>query len=133
MNRNLSGLVKAEDFISNSDYMQSVLFVINESDEQAWLNEYESILPLGAVPRSARALSRDDGQILYIVLLMKKFVDDYVKEAAGKKFIARTDFVLDSEQQAQQSEALSKVEADVKSQWVNIRLFRVLNVLFSLP
>lgn len=111
-------MVKAEDLISNSEYMQSILFVINENDEQSWLNEYESILPLGAVPRSARELHREDGQILYIVVLMKKFVDEYVKAAAAKKFIARTDFVLDSEQQAQESEAHSKVEADVKNQWV---------------
>lgn len=123
MTRNLSGLVTANDLISHSDYMQSVLFVIQESEEQTWLNEYETLLPLGAVPRSARALCRDDGQVLYVVVLMKKFLDDFIKAAASKKFIARTDFQIDSEQQAQETEALSKLEADVKSQWVIFYFF----------
>lgn len=118
MTRNLSGLVKAEDLISASDYMQSVLFVIQESEEQIWLNEYESLLPFGAVPRSARALYRDDGQVLYVVVLMKKFVDEYIKAAAAKKYIARTDFEINSEQNSQETEAFSKLEIDVKSQWV---------------
>lgn len=118
MTRNLSGLVTEKDLISNSDYMQSVLFVIQESEEQAWLNEYETILPLGAVPRSARALCRDDGQILYVVVLMKKFTEEFIQAAASKKYIARTDFQIDSEQQAQETEALSKLETDVKTQWV---------------
>lgn len=123
MTRNLSGLVTANDLLSQSDYMQSVLFVIPESEEKIWLNEYESLLPLGAVPRSARALCRDDGQVLYVVVLMKKFMDDFIQAAAPKKFIARTDFQIDSEQQNQETEALSKLEADVKSQWVTFFVY----------
>ena len=118
LTRNLSGLVAVNDIISQSDYMQSVLFVIPESEEKIWLNEYESLLPLGAVPRSARVLCRDDGQVLYVVVEMKKFVDDFIQAAAPKKFIARTDFQFDSEQQTQETEAISKLESDVKSQWV---------------
>lgn len=118
MTRNLSGLVKPEDVISNSDYMQSLLFVIQESEESIWLNEYERLLPIGAVPRSARVLYRDDGQVLYVIIVMKKFVDEYIQVALAKKFIARTDFEVNSEQNAQESEAHSKLEADVKSQWV---------------
>ena len=118
MTRNLSGLVTEKDLVSNSDYMQSVLFVIQESEEQAWLNEYETILPLGAVPRSARALCRDDGQVLYVVVLMKKFIEEFIQASASKKFIARTDFQIDSEQQTQETEAFSKLETDVKIQLV---------------
>lgn len=123
MTRNLSGLVTEKDLISTSDYMQSVLFVIQESEEQAWLNEYETIVPLGAVPRSARALCRDDGQVLYVVVLMKKFTEEFIQAAATKKFIARTDFQIDSEQQAQETEAFYKLETDVKTQWVILNDF----------
>ena len=134
MTRNLSGLVTANDLIPRSDYMQSVLFVIPELEEKNWLNEYESLLPLGAVPRSARALCRDDGQVLYVVVLMKKFIDDFIQAAGSKKFIARTDFQIDSEQQNQETEALSKLEADVKNQWVIFLLILILieNFNFSL-
>ena len=122
MTRNLSSLVTAEDVLSSSDYMQSVLFVIQESDETTWLNEYERLLPLGAVPRSARTLYRGDGQVLYVVVLMKKFLNDYIQAAAAKKFIARTDFQIDSEQNVQEAETFSKLEIDVKTQWVIITL-----------
>ena len=128
MTRNLSGLVSANDIVSNSDYMQSVLFIIPESEESTWINEYESLLPLGAVPRSARALHRDEGYILYVVVVMKKFIEEYVKTAANKKFIARLDFETNSEQQAQETEALSKLESDVKNQWV--KCFIQLTFLF---
>lgn len=119
MTRNLAGLVNSNDIIQNSDYLQSVFIIILEADESRWLNEYESILPLGAVPRSARALHKEDGQILYTVVIMKKFVEEYVRTAALKRFVARMDFQLDSDQQTQETEAISKLEADIKSQWVN--------------
>lgn len=129
MTRNLASLVSPNHIISNSDYMQSVLFVIPESEESTWMNEYETLLPMGAVPRSSRELHRDDGYILYVVVVMKKFIEEYVKAAAAKKFIARLDFEINSEQQAQETEALSKLESDVKNQWVFKRSF--LSVLFT--
>ena len=46
MTRNLAGLVSPNHIISNSDYMQSVLFVIPESEESTWMNEYETLLPM---------------------------------------------------------------------------------------
>ena len=122
MTRNLSGLVSTNDLIANSDYLQSVIFVIPESEEFTWLNEYETLLPMGAVPRSARALHREDGYILYIVVVMKKFIDDYVKIAVTKKFIPRLDFEVNSEQQVQETENLSKLESDAKNQWVKFIL-----------
>lgn len=118
MTRNLSGLVSVNDIIPASEYMQSIIFVIPESEESAWINEYETLLPIGAIPRSARALHRDDGYILYVIVVMKKFVEEYVKTAASKKFIARLDFEIYSEQQTQEVENLSKLESDVKNQWV---------------
>lgn len=118
--RNLNGIVKPKDLILESDYMESVLFVIQDSDESTWINEYESILPLGAVPRSAKVLHKEDGQILYVVVVMKKFAEEYIKAAASKKFIARTDFVINSEENMQESENLTKIESDVKNQWVTL-------------
>lgn len=120
MTRNLAGLVSANDIIPNSDYMQSVLFVIPESENSIWLNRYETLLPLGAVPRSALELFREDGFILYVVVVMKKFVEEYIKVAADKKFIARLDFEINSEQQIEDAEKLSRLESDVKNQWVNL-------------
>ena len=120
MTRNLSDLVTSNDIIPSSDYLQSALFIISEADESKWLNEYETILPLGAVPRSARVLHKEDGQILYVIVVMKKFFDEYIQASAAKKFIARTDFNLDSEQQSKETEAIFKLEADIKSQWVNL-------------
>lgn len=123
MTRNLSGLVSVNDIIPTSDYMQSVLFIIPESEESTWINQYETFLPMGAVPRSARALYRDDGYILYVVVIMKKFMEEYVTIASSKKFIARLDFEISSEQQSQEVENLSKLESDVKNQWVRAIYF----------
>ena len=69
-------------------------------------------------------MHRDDGYILYVVVVMKKFIEEYVKAAAAKKFIARLDFEINSEQQAQEAEALSKLESDVKINGYSIVVFK---------
>ena len=64
-------------------------------------------------------LHKEDGQILYVIVIMKKFIAEYIQAAASRKFIARTDFDLDLEQQTKETEAVSKLETDIKTQWVN--------------
>lgn len=120
LTRNLNGLVQAEDVIQNSEYLQTYFFVINKSIQAAWLNEYEGLIPMGAVPRSARQLAEDGEYLLYGVVLLKKYAEEYVKEAAKRKYVPRTDFSFDAEVLSQNWDASSKLESEVQSQWVSI-------------
>lgn len=123
INRNLTGLVKSTDILTNSEYLQSVLFVIPRNEEAKWLNEYETLIPLGAVPRSARSLHTENEHILYVIVVIQKYVQEYIQAATSKGYVARTDFQFDPEAQSQEGIAVEKLESDVKSQWVQFTSF----------
>lgn len=89
--------------------------------QAGWLDEYEGLVPMGAVPRSARQLAEDGEYLLYGVVLLKKHAEEYLKEAAKRKYVPRSDFVYDAELVAQNWDASSKLESEVQSQWVQER------------
>ncbi len=119
LTRNLNGIVKAENVLSGSEYMQTAFFVINQNDKKAWVEKYEGLVPLGAVPRSARLVVEDAEHALFSVVVMKKSIEEYMKAASLLKFVPRTDFAFDPEVANQSAEATNKLESDVQSQWVN--------------
>lgn len=110
--------MKAEDVLSGSEYMQTAFFVINQNDKKSWLEKYESLVPLGAVPRSAKVIVEDTEHALFAVVLMKKYAQEYIKAASLLKFVPRTDFSFDSEAANQSAEASNQLESEVQSQWV---------------
>ena len=98
--------------------MQTAFFVINQNDKKSWLEKYEGLVPMGAVPRSAKLIVEDAEHALFGVVLMKKYAEEYIKAASLLKFVPRTDFTFDSEAAYLSHEAANKLESEVQSQWV---------------
>lgn len=99
--------------------METLFFVVNQNDKKSWLEKYEGLVPLGAVPRSARLIAEDSDHALYAVVVMKKHAEEYAKAAALLKFVPRSDFTFDPQAASQSAEASDQLENEVQAQWVS--------------
>ncbi|VDK71980.1 unnamed protein product [Litomosoides sigmodontis] len=95
LTKDLSEIVKADDFILNSEYLQTLLVVIPKTLAKEWQQKYE-ILSDMVVPGSSRLITEDGDQMLFSVTLFKKVIDEYKTHCRENKFIVR-DFVYDEE------------------------------------
>ncbi|KAL6937357.1 Vacuolar ATP synthase subunit C [Hanseniaspora osmophila] len=86
--RSLHDIVKADDFILDSEYLTTVLVAVPHSFEKQFLNTYETLAD-NVVPRSASALSSDSEYTLYNVHLFKKSVHKFVSMCRENKFVPR--------------------------------------------
>ncbi|VDO56730.1 unnamed protein product, partial [Onchocerca flexuosa] len=95
LTKDLSEIVKADDFILNSEYLQTLLVVIPKTLVKDWQKKYESLSDM-VVPGSSRLITEDGDQMLFSVTLFKKVIDEYKTHCRENKFIVR-DFVYDEE------------------------------------
>uniref|UniRef100_A0AC35UF87 V-type proton ATPase subunit C n=1 Tax=Rhabditophanes sp. KR3021 TaxID=114890 RepID=A0AC35UF87_9BILA len=91
--RDLSDLVKAEDFVLNSEYMQTLLVVVPKIRAEEWEATYSTFACM-VVPGSNRKLHKDAENYLYSVTLFKKVIDEWKIKCREKKFVV-LDFVYD--------------------------------------
>lgn len=86
--RSLHDIVKAEDFILDSDYLTTVLVAVPKNLKEDFESSYET-LAKNVVPGSAGILKQDDDYILYNVHLFKKSVGEFLSACRERKFIPR--------------------------------------------
>jgi len=110
--RNLSSLVKKQDFVLDSEYMQTLLVVVPKSMMQDWEIMYEKLTDM-VVPRSSSCLFSDNEHALYTVTLFKKVIDEFKHHAREKKFIVR-EFQWDDSQIEASKEELTKLAQNKK-------------------
>ncbi|KAH7725399.1 V-ATPase subunit C family protein [Aphelenchoides avenae] len=91
--KDLGDLVKAEDFVDGSEYLQTVVVVVPRMQIREWEAKYTSFASM-VVPGSARKITEDQEHALYTVTLFKKVVEEYRNNCRENKFIVR-DFVYD--------------------------------------
>ncbi|AET38900.1 H(+)-transporting V1 sector ATPase subunit C Ecym_3414 [Eremothecium cymbalariae DBVPG len=84
----LHDIVTAEDFITNSEYLTTVLVVVPRNLQDEFENSYET-LTKNVVPSSAGILKQDDEYILYNVHLFKKYANAFMNACRDRKFIPR--------------------------------------------
>ncbi|VDN26275.1 unnamed protein product [Gongylonema pulchrum] len=93
--KDLSDIVKAEDFVLNSEYLQTLMVVVPKSLAKDWQHKYETLSDM-VVPGSSRLVTEEGDQMLFSVTLFKKVIDEYKTHCRENKFIVR-DFVYDEE------------------------------------
>ncbi|CAD5220818.1 unnamed protein product [Bursaphelenchus okinawaensis] len=93
--KDLADLVKADDFVQNSEYLQTVVVVVPKLLTKDWEASYWSITEY-VVPGSAKKITEDGEHCLYTVTLFKKVIDEYKGKCRERKFIVR-DFVYDEQ------------------------------------
>lgn len=127
MTRNLGDIVRKEDFVLDSEYLQTLLVVVPKLYQDDWKKKYEQLTEMVA-PRSSKLLFEDGDHTLYNVTLFKRVIDEFKYKCRENKFTVR-DFVYNEEElQAGKNEIL-KLSTDKKKQFGP--LVRWLKVNFS--
>ncbi|TMS39383.1 hypothetical protein L596_005918 [Steinernema carpocapsae] len=93
--KDLSDLVKAEDFVLNSEYLQTLMVVVPKILVKEWEAKYASFSDM-VVPQSSKLITEDGEHCLFSVTLFKKVIDEYKNTCRENKFIVR-DFVYDED------------------------------------
>ncbi|CDO96529.1 unnamed protein product [Kluyveromyces dobzhanskii CBS 2104] len=93
--RSLHDIVKAEDFILDSEYLTTVLVAVPKNLKQDFEKHYETLAEK-VVPGSASVLKQDEEFLLYNVHLFKKFQHEFQNACRERKYIPR-DFAYSEE------------------------------------
>lgn len=110
LSRNLNSLVKKEHFVLGSEYLQTLLVIVQKNNSQEWEETYEKLTDM-VVPSSTQMVTSDNEHCLYTVTLFSKVIDEFKHHAREKKFVVR-DFVWDDNAIAASKEELTKLNQD---------------------
>jgi V-type H+-transporting ATPase subunit C len=93
--KDLGDIVKAEDFVLGSEYLQTVVVAVPKISIKEWETKYATFSDM-VVPGSAKRIAEDQENALYTVTLFQKVVDEYKTNCREHKFIVR-DFIYDEQ------------------------------------
>ncbi|XP_054169356.1 V-type proton ATPase subunit C-like [Oppia nitens] len=125
--RNLSELVKRENFVLGSEYLSTLLVVVPKAFFKDWQLKYEKLTDM-IVPRSSNLIFEDNDHGLFTVTLFNKVVDEFKAHARENRFIVR-EFQYNEEDITAGKNEMTKLESDLKRQYQI--LLRWLKVNFS--
>jgi V-type H+-transporting ATPase subunit C len=139
--RSLAPLLSRNDFVPDSEYLETLLIVVPKQSQKEWLKTYETLTDM-VVPRSSQKLAEDDEYALYNVTLFKKFSAEFMSKARAAKFTPR-DFTWSenaAEVDAQEARDVEKQErqlfseiihlartgySDLFAAWIHVKALRV--------
>ncbi|KAK5892837.1 hypothetical protein CesoFtcFv8_013187 [Champsocephalus esox] len=127
LTRSLADIVKKEDFVLDSEYLITLLVVVQKAAYTDWQKSYEGLAEM-VVPRSSHLLFEDHDSGLFSVTLFLKAVDDFKHKARENKFVVR-DFQYNEEDLKADKEEMTRLSTDKKKQFGP--LVRWLKVNFS--
>lgn len=125
--RDLADVVKAEDFVLNSEYLQTLMVVVPKLSAKDWQQRYSTFTSM-VVPGSTRLITEEGEHALYSVTLFKKVIDEFKNIARENKFIVR-DFVYDEESLRAGKSERDKLVAEKQRQYAP--LIRWLKINFG--
>ncbi|KAF8542052.1 hypothetical protein BDD12DRAFT_877157 [Trichophaea hybrida] len=139
--RSLAPLLKRSEFVSDSEYLETLLIVVPKQSQKEWLKTYEKLTDM-VVPRSSQKLYEDDEYTLYNVTLFKKFSAEFVSKARAAKFTPRDFTWSENAAEADEQEARDIQEqerqlfneilhlartgySDLFAAWIHVKALRV--------
>ncbi|CAG2100546.1 unnamed protein product [Medioppia subpectinata] len=125
--RNLSELVKRENFVLGSEYLTTLLVVVPKAYFKDWQTKYEKLTDM-IVPRSSHLIFEDNDHGLFTITLFNKVVDEFKAHARENRFVVR-EFQYNEEDITAGKNEIVKIENDLKRQYQI--LLRWLKVNFS--
>lgn len=125
--RSLADLVSEEDFIQDSEYLETVLVAVPKNLVKDWANSYERLSSM-VVPRSAKELLSDEEFALYSVVIFKRIRDEFNQKCRERKFIVR-DFTYSEEEVEREKADLEMANTTERELWTD--LLRVARTSFS--
>ncbi|KAF5368442.1 hypothetical protein D9758_002368 [Tetrapyrgos nigripes] len=117
--RSLVDIVSKEDFIQDSEYLDTLLVAVPKNLVKDWNSKYEHFGKMVVVPRSSKPIASDDEYTLFSVVTFRRFHDDFVQACRENKFILR-EFVYSDEEIAKQKMELDMTDTTEKELWTEL-------------
>jgi len=127
LTKDLADVVKKEDFVLGSEYLQTLLVFVPKAFYKDWELHYEQLTDM-IVPRSTKIVYEDAEGGLFTVTLFKKVVEEFKGKCREKKFTVR-EFIYDEEQLMQGKNERDKLAKEKNKQFGP--LVRWLKINFS--
>ncbi|XP_045175868.1 V-type proton ATPase subunit C 1-A-like [Mercenaria mercenaria] len=113
--RYLGDIVKKEHFVLDSEYLVTLLVVVQKSFIYDWKSKYETLTDM-IVPRSSNVIYEDDENCLCTVTLFRRVEDEFRQKCRENKFVVR-DFTYNESELAAGKNEIKKLDADRKKQF----------------
>ncbi|KAF8624792.1 hypothetical protein AX15_005681 [Amanita polypyramis BW_CC] len=122
--RSLVDIVSRNDFVQDSEYLETILVAVPKALIKDWNSKYERLSQY-VVPRSARQITSDDEFALYGVVIFRRVHDEFIQKCRENKYIVR-DFVYSEGEVEKQKSGLENADITEKELWTELlRLSRV--------
>ncbi|PPQ90432.1 hypothetical protein CVT25_014950 [Psilocybe cyanescens] len=125
--RSLVDVVSKDDFIQDSEYLETLLVAVPKALTKDWNDKYERLTSM-VVPRTSTVITSDDEYSLVSVVVFRRVHDEFVQKCREHKFIVR-DFVYSEEEIAKQQQELEVAGTTAKELWTE--LLRLARTNFS--
>ncbi|EJD55434.1 ATPase, V1 complex, subunit C [Auricularia subglabra TFB-10046 SS5] len=116
--RALADVVKKDDFLEDSEYMETVLVAVPKNSIKDWNLKYERLAAM-VVPRSSKKIAEDDEYTLFSAVIFKRVHDEFAQKCRENKFTLR-DFVYSEEAVEKQIAELQKADTAEKELWTEL-------------
>ncbi|KAF9036462.1 ATPase, V1 complex, subunit C [Hymenopellis radicata] len=116
--KSLADIVHKEDFVEDSEYLETLVVAIPKNLVKEWTTKYERLTAM-VVPRSAKTIASDDEYTLYTVVIFRRVHDDFIQKCRESKFLVR-DFVYSEEEIEKQREELETADMTEKELWAEL-------------
>ncbi|TFL06426.1 hypothetical protein BDV98DRAFT_600476 [Pterulicium gracile] len=125
--KSLADIVNKDDFIQDSEYLETLLVAVPKNLVKDWNSKYERLTNM-VVPRSSSEVAVDDEYTLFSVVVFRKVHDEFLQKCRENKYIVR-DFVYSEETIARQREEMDMTDITEKELWTE--LLRLTRTNFS--
>ncbi|KAJ6604417.1 hypothetical protein DFH09DRAFT_1122625 [Mycena vulgaris] len=116
--RSLVDVVSKDDFIQDSEYLETLLVAVPKANVKDWNSKYERLSSM-VVPRSSASVASDEEYTLFSVVVFRRVHDEFVQKCRENKFIVR-DFVFSEEEFAKQHQELETADSTEKELWTEL-------------
>lgn len=139
--RSLHDVVRRDQFVLDSEYLQTVLVAVPVQQKSDFINNYETLTQL-VVPRSASIIAQDSEFVLFNVTMFRKVVSEFLSKCRDNKWTPREfkysealiEDMRKEQQNASQNERklygeivrLSRTAySDIYKNWIHLRVIRI--------
>ncbi len=124
MTRELRDLIKDEDVVKGSEFMETIGLVILKNQKTLLESTYTTLADF-VVPDSLKLITEDSEHALYLVTFFSKFKETFLANCLKKKFSVRELKVKEGETPLKSEAELKSMATSLHAQWSSlVRLIR---------
>ncbi|KAJ4494277.1 hypothetical protein C8R41DRAFT_881881 [Lentinula lateritia] len=116
--RSLADVVSKENFIQDSEYLETLLAAVPKNLVKDWHAKYERFANM-VVPRSSNVVASDDEYTLFSVVIFRRVHDEFIQQCRENKFTIR-DFIFSEEEIVKQRQELDTADVTERELWTEL-------------